>query len=59
MLKLSPLTPQKVIRILEKRGFVLGRVSGSHHIYYHPETKEERLFLFIRKTYPRALCLRS
>lgn len=33
------LTPQKVIRILEKKGFVLGRVKGSHHLFYHPETK--------------------
>ncbi|WP_369018543.1 type II toxin-antitoxin system HicA family toxin [Thermatribacter velox] len=33
------LTPEKVIRILEKKGFVLDRVRGSHHIYYHPETK--------------------
>jgi len=41
MPRLPPLTPQKVIRILEKKGFVLDRVSGSHHIYYHPETKKE------------------
>jgi len=59
MPRLSPLTPQKVIKILEKKGFVLDRVSGSHHIYYHPEIKGERLFLFIRKICPRALCLRS
>ena len=32
-------TPQKLIRILEQRGFVLDRTKGSHHIYYHPESK--------------------
>jgi len=39
MPKLPTLTPQKLIRILEQRGFVLDRVRGSHHIYYHPLTK--------------------
>jgi len=32
-------TPQEIIKILEKRGFVLDRVKGSHHIYYHNELK--------------------
>jgi predicted RNA binding protein YcfA (HicA-like mRNA interferase family) len=40
MPKLPSLTPKKVIKILEARGFVLDRVRGSHHIYYHPETKQ-------------------
>ena len=39
MPKLPALTPQKVIKILEKRGFVLSRIKGSHHLFYHPETK--------------------
>ncbi|WP_333582559.1 type II toxin-antitoxin system HicA family toxin [Methanoculleus bourgensis] len=39
MPKLPALTPQKVINILEKKGFVLSRVKGSHHLFYHPETK--------------------
>jgi len=34
-----PLTPQKIIKVLEKKGFVLDRIKGSHHIYYHPEMK--------------------
>ncbi|MDI9417584.1 MAG: type II toxin-antitoxin system HicA family toxin [Euryarchaeota archaeon] len=39
MPKLPSLTPQKVIAILEKKGFVLKRVTGSHYIFVHPETK--------------------
>jgi len=39
MPKLPVLTAQKVIKILEKKGFVLDRVRGSHHLFYHPETK--------------------
>ncbi len=39
MPKLPALTDQKVIRILKKKGFVLDRVKGSHHLFYHPETK--------------------
>jgi predicted RNA binding protein YcfA (HicA-like mRNA interferase family) len=39
MPKLPSLSPQKVIAILEKKGFVLKRVTGSHYIFAHPETK--------------------
>jgi predicted RNA binding protein YcfA (HicA-like mRNA interferase family) len=28
------------MQILEKKGFILDRVKGSHHIYYHPDTKQ-------------------
>ena len=38
--KLPALTPKKIIEILERKGFILDRVKGSHHIYYHPETKK-------------------
>jgi len=32
------LSPQKVIKILEAKRFVLVRTRGSHHLYRHPET---------------------
>lgn len=41
MPKLPALTAQKVIKTLEKKGFVLDRVKGSHHLFYHPETKRK------------------
>lgn len=39
MPKLPSLTPQKIIKILEMKGFILKRVTGGHHVYSHPETK--------------------
>lgn len=33
-------SPKNLIRLLEEKGFVLKRVSGSHHIYFHPEIKK-------------------
>jgi predicted RNA binding protein YcfA (HicA-like mRNA interferase family) len=39
MPKLPPLSSQKVIAILEKEGFVLKKVTGSHYIFANPETK--------------------
>jgi predicted RNA binding protein YcfA (HicA-like mRNA interferase family) len=39
MPKLPSLSPQKVMTILEKKGFVLKRVTGRHYIFAHPETK--------------------
>jgi len=38
MPRLPALTPEKVIKVLKKKGFVLDRLGG-HHIYYHPETR--------------------
>ncbi len=29
--------------MLKKRGFILDRVKGSHHIYLHPETKQRAI----------------
>jgi predicted RNA binding protein YcfA (HicA-like mRNA interferase family) len=39
MPKLPPLSPQKVIAILEKKGFVLKKVTGSHCIFANAVTK--------------------
>lgn len=39
MPKLPAIPPQKLAKVLEKKGFVLDRIRGSHHVYVHPETK--------------------
>ena len=36
-MKLPRLTPNEIIRIIEKKGFVLVRQSGSHRIYRNNE----------------------
>jgi len=51
--KLPTLTPQKMIKILEKKGFVLDRVKGSHHIYYHPNSKRRVTVPVHRKDLPK------
>lgn len=33
------LSPKRLVTILEEHGYVLKRITGSHHIYFHPETK--------------------
>jgi len=52
MPKLPTLTPQKIITILESRGFVLDRIKGSHHIFYHTETKRRVIVPVHRKDLP-------
>ena len=32
--------PKDVVELLEKAGFELKRVKGSHHFFVHPETKK-------------------
>ena len=40
MKRLPTLTPKKVAQVLERRGFVLQRVKGSHHCYKYPSKPE-------------------
>jgi predicted RNA binding protein YcfA (HicA-like mRNA interferase family) len=46
-----------VIRILEKKGFILDRTKGSHRIYRNPDTKARVVVPFHRKDLPRGTLL--
>lgn len=53
MPKLPSLTPREIARLLERRGFVLDRVKGSHHIYYNYETRRRVVVPFHKRDLPR------
>jgi len=53
MPKLPSLSPQRIIKILEGKGFVLDRITGSHHIYYHPETRRRAVVPLHKKELPK------
>lgn len=57
MPKLPSLTPKKIIKILESRGYILDRTRGSHHIYYHPETKRRVVVPYHDKELPKGTLL--
>jgi predicted RNA binding protein YcfA (HicA-like mRNA interferase family) len=57
MSKLPLLTPQKVVNILQKKGFTLDRSRGSHQVFRHPETKRIVVVPFHRKDLPRGTLL--
>jgi predicted RNA binding protein YcfA (HicA-like mRNA interferase family) len=57
MPKLASLTPQKIIKVLEKKGFVLDRIKGSHHIYYQQETKRRVVVPLHKRDLPRGTLL--
>lgn len=57
MSKIPSLNPQKIIRVLEKKGFVLERAKGSHQIYRHPETKRMAVVPFHKKDLPKGTLL--
>jgi len=57
MPKLPSLTPEKTIKVLEKNGFVLDRIKGSHHIYYHPETKRRVVVPLHKRDLPKGTLL--
>ncbi len=51
------ITPQKIAKVLEKKGFVLDRTSGSHRIYYNPEVKRRVVVPFHKKDLPKGTAL--
>jgi predicted RNA binding protein YcfA (HicA-like mRNA interferase family) len=57
MPKLPALTPQKIIKVLEKHGFILDRTKGSHHIYYNPETKRRVVVPLHKRDLPKGTLL--
>jgi predicted RNA binding protein YcfA (HicA-like mRNA interferase family) len=57
MPKLPSLTPYKIIKILEKKGFVLDRAKGSHHIYYNPETRRRVVVPLHKRDLPKGTLL--
>lgn len=52
-MKLPNLNPEKVIKIIESRGFVRDRVKGSHYIYLHPETRQRVVIPVHKKDLPK------
>jgi predicted RNA binding protein YcfA (HicA-like mRNA interferase family) len=57
MPKIPSLTPQKVIRVLQHKGFVLDRTKGSHQIYIQPDTGQRVVVPFHRKDLPQGTLL--
>jgi len=52
-MKLPALSPKMIIKVIEKKGFVLDRVKGSHHIYIHPETRQRVVIPVHKKDLPK------
>lgn len=53
MPKLSGITARKLIKTLEKLGFVLDHTTGSHFILYHPKTKKRAVVPYHTKELPK------
>jgi len=53
MPKLPSLTPKQVISILTQKGFIFDRSSGSHCIYYNPNTGRKAVIPFHNKDLPK------
>ena len=43
---------QEIMDLLKKAGFVFDRAKGSHHIFYHPETKKRAVVPHPKKDLP-------
>jgi predicted RNA binding protein YcfA (HicA-like mRNA interferase family) len=43
---------QEIINLLKDAGFVLDRIKGSHHIFYHPQNKARAVVPHPKKDLP-------
>ncbi|MEK9154365.1 MAG: type II toxin-antitoxin system HicA family toxin [Patescibacteria group bacterium] len=53
MPRLPDRTPKQVMRILESRGFQLDHTTGSHYVYYHPQTGYRVTVPFHHRSLPK------
>ena len=54
---LPSLTPKELIKILEKKGFRLLRINGSHHYFKHPENNKIAVVPMHNKDLPKGTFL--
>lgn len=47
------LTPKKLIAILKRNGFQLDHTTGSHFVFYRPETKRRVVVAYHTKELPK------
>jgi predicted RNA binding protein YcfA (HicA-like mRNA interferase family) len=57
MSNLPILTPKDIVRLLVEKGFVLDRINGSHHIYYHSALRKRIVVPFHVKDLPKGTML--
>jgi predicted RNA binding protein YcfA (HicA-like mRNA interferase family) len=53
MTRLPSVNPINIIKVLEKKGFVLDRSKGSHRLYYNLDTKRRVVIPFHKKDLPK------
>ncbi len=53
MSNVTSLTPKELLKVLERKGFVLKRVHGSHHYYVHPVTGKITVIPMHKKDLPK------
>jgi predicted RNA binding protein YcfA (HicA-like mRNA interferase family) len=53
MPKLPAVKPRVVIQFLERNGLVLDHVSGSHFIFYHPDSRRRAVVLRHNRDMPK------
>ena len=47
--RVPALTPREIIRVLERRGFFVHRIVGSHHVLKHPNDPHIRVVVALHR----------
>lgn len=57
MPKLPNITPKRLVRFFEAKGFVLDHTTGSHHIYYHATSRRRAVIPMHVRDLPKGTLL--
>lgn len=57
MSNVPSLAPKELIKVLERKGFILKRIHGSHHYYVHPLTNKITVVPMHNKDLPKGTLL--
>ena len=54
---MKSISGKKLCKVIEKFGWTLSRIKGSHHIYYQPETKRRVVIPLHKRDLPKGTML--
>lgn len=57
MSRLPNITPKKLVQFFEDEGFKLDHATGSHHVYYHLNTRKRAVIPMHTKDLPKGTLL--
>ena len=53
---MTPISGKRLCKVLKSRGWILDHISGSHHVYTHPDARRKGVFRSLYEHIHKAAC---